>query len=349
MTDHELNELKHRVEGAHRAVPGAYAPAADVWQRARSQVSTNQKREEPIMSMTPTYSIPSTPGRINTERNSNGLSRFVSMAATLAIVGFLAFGGWFAATNLPPTNNGQQFALMQATPTAAMSCDVESLTVDEVMLIVKNPYAYFATYVDSITHPQNELLELPYGPTAFELEMGERTKPAEVDFNATLAKAETYLDCLPTATWGQLWALSDPFWVQHRILTQFPVFATEAEVEQYVTSMIDQPLATDHNPADDVFALLEGQSISVNPDIDDAKTIWPGGSSGLLRPIIEFGIQVTDDSGEIVVKIDSEGNYEEWQPGSSRQRPRILVGQSMTSGEWFVIPWSASFWMGLEY
>ncbi|MCO5219721.1 MAG: hypothetical protein M9909_12925 [Thermomicrobiales bacterium] len=156
-------------------------------------------------------------------------------------------------------------------------------------------------------------------------------------------------DCLPTATWGQLWALSDPFWVQYRILTQFPVFATEAEVEQYVTSTIDQPLATDHNPVDDVFALLEGQSISVNPDIDDAKTIWPGGWSGSLQPIIEFGIQVTDDSGQIVVKIDSEGNYEEWQPGSSRQRPRILVGQSMTSGEWFVIPWSASFWMGLEY
>ncbi|MCO5219720.1 MAG: hypothetical protein M9909_12920 [Thermomicrobiales bacterium] len=190
MTDHELNELKHRVEGAHRAFPGAYAPAADVWQRARSQVSSNQKREEPIMSMTPTYSIPSTAGRINTGRNSNGLSRFVSMAATLAIVGVLAFGGWFAATNLPP-NDGQQLALVQATPTAAMSCDVESLTVDEVMLIVKNPYAYFTTYVDSITHPQKELFELPYRPTAFEFEMGERTKPAEDDFNAALAAAET--------------------------------------------------------------------------------------------------------------------------------------------------------------
>ena len=35
-----LNDLRYRIESAHRANPGTYEPATDVWQRAKSQIDS---------------------------------------------------------------------------------------------------------------------------------------------------------------------------------------------------------------------------------------------------------------------------------------------------------------------
>lgn len=335
---------------AMRTDPAASGPAAGTWNnvlRATAQPAAKGCQE---MSTTATLRSPMS-GVAKAPANTQPRG-FLNIAASILAVAAIAMGGWFAAMNLLPTSDGNNgIAFAPSTPTSGeATCDVAPLTVDEVMQIVKNPYAFAASRNDPTAERLGpEYRETTEGPTTAEYFAATRTKPAEKDFDRALAVANSYLACLPSASWGQIWALSDPSWVQRSILAHFPVYANETEVHGFVEGRIDQPLSTDHNPLDDVYTLMPGQAITANPDIDSARAVWPGSSSGDQLLFIEFGVLVTDEQGNIVLKSNSQGASEKYQTGSSKQRPRIVIGQSSTDGNWYIAPFLGSYWVAWEY
>lgn len=349
-TDASFDELRNLMNQAHRTFTGRDDVPAEIWMRVRSQIPQNPPTEKPLMETTltqvPAYNVPprSTPAQPSTS------SRYLNLAASVVIVAAIAFGGWFATMRFQPSNDGNGLlGLAQSTP-VAQTCDVEPLTVDQVMQIVKNPWEFgFSQQNPSTEFSGPEFTEVSLRPSTAEFDAATRTKPAEKDFEGAIAVANSYLACLPTASWGQIWALSDPVWVQSSILAHFPVFANEPEVREFIEGRIDEPLSVDHNPLDDIYALADDQSIVANPDIDAALTIWPGNTSNSAMLFVAFGVLVTNDDGSIVLESNAEGESLEYQIGSSRQRPTIVVGQSSADGSWYIAPWLNSYAALWEY
>lgn len=301
------------------------------------------------MSATATLQSP-LPGAISApaRKQTGGFSHFVNIAASVLVVAAIAFSGWFATMHLQPSgdnNNGLAFA--PSTPTAgATTCDVTPLTVDEVMQIVKNPYAFMADNVDpDITLDPtfteyvagNDLMNGNPLPTEWYVHSTDHQTPSDEAFASASEAVNQYLTCLSTATFGQYWAMIDPVAVQRAVLDRFPVFADEATVRAYVEATIDQGLASSDLVLEPLTSLVSDFQLIANPDIDQAASVPT--ADDIYVSLVAMGVVVTDTDGGVVLVTDSEGRSQELSSRAGSERPVLLVGKSAITGQWYVLPW----------
>lgn len=176
------------------------------------------------------------------------ISRYLNIAASVAMLAAMVLGGWFVLGQLPPGNGGDRFAALQATPDIAQTCDVEPLTVDEVMAIVENPYSVAPDGAWGTPSPDDEgantidegLLE---SPSMFRMPESPRAIADEQEFAAIRSASSQYLNCSHSGTVGQVMRLMHPEMVQFYVLSNFPVYRDQAEVKAFVTNAIDLPFA----------------------------------------------------------------------------------------------------------
>ncbi len=342
--DESFDDIHRLIDRAHRETAEADDVPASLWTRVRAETRTNIVEETPVMSMS---SAIASPVFVGSQPQPGILQRFSGMVATLAIVAVLAFGGWFAAMNLPPANNGQQSALLQATPGTEMSCDVEPMTVDQVMAIVHNPMPYMyvgPTAPADVVAKEAELMRqtgkdkrvvLPQV-----LDSSGSVMLTEDQFDAASEVTNAYLGCLLTGTQAQVWTFYHPASIQSTIMAQSPVFATEEEVRAYVEERLDQPALLGENNwatlpiSDDIV------SATINPD----SRLAIARSSHLYQidTVLYVGVVLQTEENGVVVH--TNGNGTNLVPNNSSQTGyadislRITLVESAFRDVWMVVP-----------
>lgn len=349
MTDHDefLDELRRRADRAHNRTPAASAPPGQTWQCVMAAVQPKQlEKGEPEMTTFTALAVP-----IMSRPKSRGIAHFANIAASVLVIAALALSAWFAAMNLLPANDGNNgIAFAPSTPIAGdAACDVVPLTVDEVMQIVKNPYAYEADHLapgvtlNPTFAAYDAGLDLTEGnalPSERYFYSANRQVPSEDVFASASEATNRYLACLPTATYGQFWAMIAPVSVQMMVLDRFPVFADEATVRTYVETTVDQQVISADSTSGLASNLLSDYLFVVNPEIDQAASVLTG--EGTYTSVVAMGVEVTDSDGSIVLLTDSEGRSQVLHSAAGSLRPVIVVGLSPLTGQWYVLTWLSS-------
>lgn len=299
--------------------------------------------------MTPTASIsqPLVFAPRSDTRPQSGFRHTLSLAASFLVVVTVALGGWFATMQLnSPNGSNGAFGLLGQSDSEA-TCDVEPLTVDEVMEIVENPYRFMSNRVlpqVAETNPyssaaENELMIARVDPTWEAFNSVNRVQPNQEVFDEAQAAANMYIVCADGATTGQYLALMHPFWVQEMILGSFPVYADEAAVRAYVESIIDQPMSTSEG-----YYRLGGYgqtygdvAIIANPDIEKSEQVLY--STPYDEPVVAMGVVVTDEDGNVIIETGSTGYPHQIQTGALNSRPIVVVQKSEVTGRWYVLPY----------
>lgn len=249
MSDPEtfLNDLQHHVDDVHTGLDRAGFPPAGLWNSVRLKAtSESSKKETHIMNSVATYA----PGPIaSTDMmppSREGFRHYVSLASTFALVLTVALGGWFASMHLNQSggSNGP-FALIGQTDGDG-TCDVNPMTVDEVMEIAENPYRYldendYPTPWGSTNPPtpwQDDYQEVhPNLPTSVAIGYG--NEPTQAAFDQASAVISHYLTCIQTdGSVAMMLRFTDPFSIQHHIRTEFPFYRSEEQVREYVTEWL---------------------------------------------------------------------------------------------------------------
>ncbi len=335
----------HRMAmSAVRSDPAAKGPAAGTWNRVlRATAQSSSKGFEEMTATTWDGSIP-TSSLGSTERVKGRLPRFTTIAATLAVVSLLAFGGWFAATNLPPASEDLRLAVMQATPLVASTCDVESMTVDRVMAIVKNPYSAYDE--DEITSSSQlslwrdrskmEFLEPLFAGVDLEL-MDRFTYPArEPGFDNAIDRANGFLACAQGGTVGQLLNFMDPREIQRVVLSNHPVFRDEAGVRATVEELVGLPASTFVFPGQTPIPYA-GLTLSANPERASALVAMGSDATRYeATQLMMLGVVATNTEGTIVYQGNADGSANP-NAGLTRQSQfRLILKQSSINGQWYV-------------
>lgn len=356
MTEHDpfLQELQQRADRAHTSADRADDAPPDLWQRVTAQVKSNAKEHTTMNATILTAEASRGPGvyrRVPPANSANhrGFSHYANLAVTIAMVVAVAVAGWFATMQLnQPGGSNDQFAFAPGTPeVASATCDVDPVTVDEVMEIVRNPYRYMYDRADSesdalVSYEYMARQELAVGfyfPTAAEYQSVNRTNPSQSEFEEASEAVNSYIVCMRDATNGQYWALSHPIWVQEQVLSQFPVFADEESVRAYVEEVIDQPVEAMFNRLNGFYNAYGDAEIVANPDPELADLILY--SSADYEPTIAMGVLVTGSDGEVILETGSTGFPHQVQPGAVTLRPVIVVQKSSATGEWYVMPYGS--------
>lgn len=339
--DESFDDIQRLIDRAHRETSGSDDVPALVWSRVRAELETSGVEEKPAMSMN---SALATPVFARPQPESGAVRRFSGMVAMLAIVGILAFGGWFAAMNLPPASDGQRFAMMQATSTATATCDVDSVTVDNVMAIVKNPYsAYDESEITSSGQlslwkdkANVELLEPLFAGVDLQL-MNNFTYPAgQPGFDDAINRANVFLACAQTGTIGQVLNFMDPREIQRVVLSNHPVFRDEAAVRATVEELLSMPAITFVFPGKTSDPYVE-LTLSVNAD--RAKALVAMGNEATRYEAIQvmmLGVVATNAEGDIVYQGNADGSANP-DGGLTRQSQfRLILKQSSINGQWYV-------------
>lgn len=291
--------------------------------------------------------IPMAPNNPLNSRTRARFGHYLNLAATIALVLAVAVAGWFATSQLnQPGGSDSRFALLGQTDETA-SCDVEPLTSDDVMEIVRNPYRYMFNRADPNSvalvsyefMAQQELAVGFYFPSPGEFKSVNRTTPDEGEFEEAQAAVNTYIACMRDATNGQYWALLHPIAVQEQILAGFPVFADEETVSAHVEEVIDEPVIDIYNRMSGFYFAYGDVNIAANPDPEKADLILY--ASADYESTIAMGVVVTDEDGEVILETGSTGYPHQIRPGAITLRPVIVVQQSSATGEWYVMPYGS--------
>lgn len=335
-------EFHRWADNTRRSDPAATGPAAGTWNRVlRNSAQGSSKRSSAMSSATLTAQSPGF-SRIPEESFRQRSGRYATLAATVAIVLTVAFGGWLAMSQMPGGGGDGRFAALQGTPEVVQSqtCDVKPLTVDEVVAIVENPYStidssWWGTPVpgeknDETNQIQNqELLEWPLDPIPYPGGGASFSVPESEDFEEASAFTETLFDCVQNGTMGQMWSLQSPITVQNSILSQFQVYRDRSEVRSHIESVIDEPYPYSNQ---DVYS---GLKLTPNPRVGDAR-IWDGeGNAGLdFSKVMYIGVQAVDSNGSTVVAENFEGVAVEGDRDRGNGVAYILV-YSESHDQWF--------------
>lgn len=269
--------------------------------------------------------------------NGQSISRYLNYAASLLIVFGVAFTGAFMAMqiNQPDGSNGQ-FALFGQSDEG--TCEVEPLSVERVMEIVKNP----APYLDDgpagePTVPEGEnnpmFVEL-YEPEWTTDVRGTSEKPDEAQFDAVESTVDKYLQCHVFGTVGQSYRFWSPLVIQRQVLAQFPVFADEESVRAWLEVELDRPALSHNEFWERSLSNYDVASISVNPD--PALAIQQSGNNYYFAEFITVGVSVENAEGETVLLTTGTGN----QLISQNTNTHVLVitvAQSQESDQWYVV------------
>ena len=178
-------------------------------------------------------------------RANRGLFTWVA----IALVGVLMASSvyWYGQT--PPGDDGGQLAWApgmgtpESTPFAGYACDVEPLTTDEVMDIVRNPqntYIKRGFDLDRVDDmPTYQEARIDWSQRAATPSMHATGDPALVGPLTELGNS--FWGCLITGTSAQVWAMMDPSLLQWTILQNFDVVRTEDDISQFVEEWSSQP------------------------------------------------------------------------------------------------------------
>lgn len=355
MTDDEqfLADLHAIADRAHASEPEADAAPPNTWQHvlatAKSETESTIERRPSMNAhiaqpMSPVWQQPASGGH-QTRSFSGTIRRYANLAATITLVLAVAVGGWLTMMQLQPNDPDPRFAVLPATPEGvAQTCDVEPLSVDESMQVVQNPYMFLADYAEETTGTsilrspdESDLIEATLVPDRYQYETAGTIVPPQATFDDARQTVDTFLNCLPYASFGQLWAMLDPLWVQQLILGRFPVFVAEEDVLRFVQENIDQPLSSSGNPLDTFYRSDQPFTITANPNRESTHVALTF-SSG-YNSIVAIGSQVVGADGEVMLETDSTGFPQILRANASQQRPVLVVGKSAVTGEWYILPW----------
>ncbi|MCO5227363.1 MAG: hypothetical protein M9934_03615 [Thermomicrobiales bacterium] len=327
----------HRMAmSAVRSDPAAKGPAAGTWNRVLRATAQPASKGLEEMAAATWVEPKSTTHLDRPQRESGGLSRITTIAATLAVVSLLAFGGWFAAMNLPPNDNSYQQGLLAGTLSASATCDVEPMTVDEVMAIVENPYSYIVSdmYPQKSTDYSRSLEEFqdvyPVIGTSLNPAYGEMPTTSAMD--GALAVIDSLMACMQDhGTVAYMLRFADPFSIQDQVRQQFPFYREEGEVRAYV----EEWLLTEV-PYNDATIVFDGAELAFTPIRDRADATRYLIELGLgFDQIVFIGSEVVGEDGETYMV------YPVWNYALTgiEVRPGVIfmLIHSRYSGEWYVV------------
>ncbi len=322
--------------------PAAQGPAAGTWNqvlRATAQPAAKGNQEMSAIAYLPT-DIPQHARPVRSSRDH--INSFMRYAASILGVGGLAFSSWFALSNQPGNDDpGGRLAAIPGTPIAgSATCDVEPLTVDEVMAIVENPQSYMfdGATASPVAYDQtgSNTNQLRVMETDLELVPG-NLQPTEQQFADASHVANAYLACLLSGTQGQVWSFYAPSAIQSTVLAEFPVFADESTVRARVEERLIAP-AVDGEFQWSIFLQSFGASqLSVNPD--RLLAVSQDSSSSYYLSVIHFGISALDDQGNDMYLSNGVGTaLKPLDPMAGTMGMAITLAKSRSSDVWFVFP-----------
>lgn len=263
-------------------------------------------------------------------RRSRGLSyAAVAVLLILAMIGGVLFAnrGGSGGNRFDDLRYAAQPVSPEASAVVAQGCDVEALTVDEVMAIVENPYANLdyqrlnvAGIPDFLTEG-GEALILPQGH-------GSQMEPeSKADARSVVTE---YLRCRESGTLGQVFAYLSPNMIRQHVLEPFPTFRGEDEVRAYVEAVLTLP----------------ARNILYHPAFEMNVTVAPatGEDTALtfsLHPdyqVAWIGTEGIDEAGNVVAVSDAYDMLVKGQdlPGPNRTFGAISVIQYPGVDRWFV-------------
>lgn len=284
------------------------------------------------------------PSKSIPEKVSGGLRHYASLAATIALVMAVAVSGWLAMSQMPGGGGDGRFAAIQGTPEVAQSqtCDVEPMTVDEVMAIVKNPYSAMGIEPGAMVPgipggAFNELAEPMDNKIDLRMLGEEAPAPDQDSFSAASAVMNDFLACTQHGTISQIFRLIVPAEVQRIILSDYPVFRDESTVRAGVEELIVLPahliVMSRSTALDDSELLFEA-----NPDIQSAKS-YPLHNAQLYEgnELLLLGTRVTNQDGEVVFQNNATGAAYPVGTLMTTDRLRVLMVESRFNDQWYVL------------
>lgn len=342
------NELKGQVDDAHLTTDRANTPPPGLWNQIRAQIQpqpiADTKERQPMMNATTLPHSITTPSRSVSEKAPGGLRHYTSLAATIALVLAVAVGGWLAMSQMPGGGSDGRFAAIQGTPEVAQSqtCDVEPMTVDEVMEIVKNPYSVMGI------EPWEIVVGIPGGASSelaepmdnkIDLRMlgEEAPAPDQSSFSAASTVMNEFLACTQQGTISQIFRLMVPAEVQRIILSNYPVFRDESTVRAGVEELIVLPAHRIVLPGST--ALEDSELVfQANPDVQSAKS-YPLHNAQLYdgNELLLLGTRVTNRDGEVVFQNNATGAANPVGTLKTTDRIRVLMVQSRFNDQWYVL------------
>lgn len=372
MTEHNpfLKELQHRANHAHKSTDRADAPPPDTWQRVLAKVQPKSSEEKNEMS-TVTLATPATSLSSIPTANRHGVGHYMNLVATITLVVAVAAAGWFATSQLnQPGDPEPRLAILSATPSAEASpeaesatCDVEPLSTDRVMEIVKNPSRFMANGATG-EPTENPMTGSPPKAVLWEVDpdleiVGESTTPSEEQFDEASIVANEYLNCLMYGTQAQIWTFYSPVLLQQKILAEFPVFAEESLVRERVEELSTQPgyqaeyawlelLSVNTGPlggpAEFEFDTNLG-ALSVNSDHKLVR--MHRSESSYYENVLSIGISIEDVEGTQIALTNGIGG--DVLPRTLGQNPTMIyiqIAKLRSSDGWVIIPWPSESELG---
>lgn len=301
-----LHDLRARFDHAHAQTPYATAPPSNLWNHVLTDHKQGKGNEMPATLIAREIPIDVAP------RSGRAVRRMVSSPSPLTaayatgvmlIVALL--GGIFVANDRWSNGSDYEVLNFMADPTspeasamAEQACDTPSLTVDEVMAIVENPYVNLdvqqlnaAGFPAFLNDSMIDVLML------MDNQGESMTRESEAEARQV---TDTYLSCLQHGTLGQVFTLMSPNAVQNTIFGQFPTFRSEEDIREYLDTTLSSPAAD----ALHISAWPDNVTISVadGPGSALTQTLYEG------YPVAYIGTQGTDANGNLLAVSDARDN-----------------------------------------
>lgn len=290
-----------KVDEAQQTDPRSALPDPALWDRIIA--ASDSQRKDTTMSSAP-ISINPSPENVSPSisahpappRRHSRIGRFANTLAAVSLVLLIGAGYWFSGYGPggPGGGDSPRYAAQVGSPVASpeagpVGCNVEPLTIDDVMAIVKNPLNPLDALGVTIAASPAPLLEA-YSPGISGLpETGlETSRPTDQEFVALSEATSTYYDCLIFGTNYQMWAIVAPDVVQSWILANFPVFRAELTIRAWVEEVGPQS-PTVYFPGSGSLAEYTNGNYRIGPNTDpmdpmivdvgrpqDPRTVWIG-------------------------------------------------------------------------
>ena len=345
MTDNDpfLKELRQRADRAHQSAYRADDAPQDLWQRVRSQLTTEQQESPAMNTMLMPVSPVNAPSASRPQR-TGGLGHYANLAVTIAIVIGVALAGWFATMQFnQPSDGSGRFAFAPGTPeVAAAICDVEPMTVDEAMVVLLNPYQAMEVDEDLAQHSEtlvwlkDQSGQTGQPPLENLLSDGPNGELEQAELDKALALGDIYLECVQHGTRGQVFRLLDPVGVHEYLRGMLPLFTSEEEARVIIEEELNNSANTVWTQ-DFMHEYLEGKSIRVNRNperlyIDSSYAV----ESFLLDAIVITPIVIYDENGEVVFETEFGGFPVKNNGRAADYARNVAIAKSPFDGEWYV-------------
>lgn len=336
MNEHDtfFDVLQMDVDADHRRIDGADAPPADMWNSIRAQAKPKSKEERTMIASQSISSTP-IPAATSTAQERGRIRHTLSLAASFLIVMSVALAGWFATMQLnQPGGSDGQFGLFGQSDQST-TCDVEPMTVDEVMEIVENPYKYaspeeYGMPNSNFTPWDEDFVDVaPMMPESFAYRASE--PPTTAAFEQALPVLDKWLACMENGTVGQALRFVDPFSVRDYVTDAFPFYRDEAEVRIFVEELIVSGPYPNQWKNEDT-----GEILYFNPNLirEEAGTQHMQIGLGFTQ-FIFIGSEVKDEDGNLLARHDSSLQVSEGKQ-QERWAQHVLVYSRYTE-QWYVV------------